>query len=154
SDFSSVSARSALAYRRRVQMVFQDPYSSLNPRMSIGECMAEAVSMRGPEFPTHAARRAGGQRLVGLVGLPPHPLERYPHPFPGGQRQRIAIARALAVQPDLLILDEITSALDVSVQATILNLLRRLQRQLGVSYIFISHDLSVVRVMSDIVAVM
>src|SRR5262249_36283052 len=142
------------AHRRRVQMVFQDPYSSLNPRMSAGEILDEALATRGGRFGSRRERAAESRRLVDLVGLPASTAGRYPDQFSGGQRQRIAIGRALAVGPEVLILDEVTSALDVSVQATVLNLLRDLQRELGLSYLFISHDLSVVRMMSDAVAVM
>ena len=150
-DVTADKKRNRPEFRRRVQMVFQDPFSSLNPRMSVGEAIGEVVTRRG----TARNERAGEvTRALGLVGLPTSALHRYPHQFSGGQRQRIAIARALAMRPDVIILDEVTSALDVSIQAQILNLLRDLQRQLGVSYVFISHDLSVVGVMSDDVAVM
>ncbi len=151
-DYSAMAARTSLAYRRRVQMVFQDPYSSLNPRMSVGELLGEALTTRGGR--SRGERAAESQRLIALVGLPANTLGRYPHQFSGGQRQRIAIGRALAVGPEVLILDEVTSALDVSVQATVLNLLQDLQAELGLSYLFISHDLSIVRLMSDEVAVM
>jgi peptide/nickel transport system ATP-binding protein len=134
-------------------MVFQDPHSSLNPRMSVGEALLEALSMRGHEL-SRSRRRQELLSLLDLVGLRKDAVDRYPHQFSGGQRQRIAIARALAVGPDVVIADEVTSALDVSVQATILNLLKDLQRELKLSYLVISHDLSVVRLMSDRVAVM
>jgi peptide/nickel transport system ATP-binding protein len=153
-DCTSQSARDSPRYRRRVQMVFQDPFSSLNPRMSVGALLDEALIMRGGEFHSRRRRAAESARLLELVGLPAEARSRYPHQFSGGQRQRIAISRALAVDPDVLILDEVTSALDVSVQATVLNLLRELQRRLRLSYLFISHDLSVVRLMSDEVVVM
>jgi oligopeptide/dipeptide ABC transporter ATP-binding protein len=153
-DFTSTRSRNSRAYRRRVQMIFQDPYSSLNPRMSVREVLEEAVWMRGGKHADRRRARIEVLRILDLVGLPADSLERYPHQFSGGQRQRIAIARALAVGPDMLIADEVTSALDVSVQATILNLLRDLQRELDLSYLFISHDLSVIRLMSDQVAVM
>ncbi|MEA3076379.1 MAG: peptide/nickel transport system ATP-binding protein [Actinomycetota bacterium] len=150
-DYTSRRKRNAPEFRRRVQMVFQDPYSSLNPRMTVEETVSEVLprAQRG-----RAVRHKEVARLVDLVGLPTSALQRYPHQFSGGQRQRIAIARALAVQPEVVIHDEVTSALDVSVQATILNLLKELQRELGLSYLFISHDLSTVRYMSDRVAVM
>jgi oligopeptide/dipeptide ABC transporter ATP-binding protein len=153
-DHTAARSRGAASFRRRVQMVFQDPYSSLNPRMPVGEALAEAVSMRGPEFRHRSRRRQEVLWLLDLVGLPADTLDRYPHQFSGGQRQRIAIARALAVRPTVIIADEVTSSLDVSVQATILNLLKDLQRELQLSYLFISHDLSVVRLMSDQVTVM
>jgi peptide/nickel transport system ATP-binding protein len=150
-DVTPARARGTRAFRRRVQLIFQDPYSSLNPRMRVGDALAEAVAQRGVR---RSLRAAEALRLLDLVGLPRTALERYPHQFSGGQRQRVAIARALAVGPELVINDEVTSALDVSVQANILNLLRDLQRELGLSYVFISHDLSTVRYMSDAVAVM
>jgi peptide/nickel transport system ATP-binding protein len=135
-----------------VQMVFQDPFSSLNPRMTVGQAVGEGLSRRRDL--SRSARRAETLRALQLVGLSATALARYPHQFSGGQLQRIAIARALAVRPHLVILDEVTSALDVSVQATILNLLQGLQHELGISYLFISHDLSVIGVMSDLVVVM
>jgi oligopeptide/dipeptide ABC transporter ATP-binding protein len=151
-DCTSSRARNALSYRRRVQMVFQDPHSSLNPRMRIGEAIGEALARR--EDLNRSQRRAERRRVLELVGMSENSLDRYPHQFSGGQRQRIALARALALRPDIIVLDEVTSALDVSVQATILNLLRDLQAELGVTYLFISHDLSVIGIMSDVVAVM
>ena len=138
-------------FRRKVQMVFQDPYSSLNPRMTVGEVLREALDIRGVHG-RQAQKEAA--RALDMVGLPAGALGRYPHQFSGGQRQRVAIARALALGPEILVLDEATSSLDVSVQATILRLLRSLQRELKLSFLFISHDLSVVRYMSDTVAVM
>jgi peptide/nickel transport system ATP-binding protein len=151
-DHTPRRKRTSPAYRQRVQMVFQDPMSSLNPRMTIGEMLGEAVSiqqrLRGAE------RRDEIVRAVELVGLDERALSRYPHQFSGGQRQRIALARALAVRPEVIVMDEVTSALDVSVQASMLNLLRDLQAQMSLSYLFISHDLAVVGAMSDVVAVM
>jgi oligopeptide/dipeptide ABC transporter ATP-binding protein len=132
-------------------MVFQDPQSSLNPRLTVGSMLEETLARR--RLP-RSRRRAEALRILDLVGLGSRALDRYPHQFSGGQRQRVAIARALAVEPQVVIWDEVTSALDVSVQATILNLLKALQRELGLSYVVISHDLAVVRVMSDVVAVM
>jgi peptide/nickel transport system ATP-binding protein len=150
-DCTSARVRNSKAWRRRVQMVFQDPDSSLNPRMTIGVALGEALSTR--DVP-RGKRRTEALRILDLVQLPASTLDRYPHQFSGGQKQRIAIARALAVRPELVVLDEVTSALDVSVQATILNLLNELQRELQLSMLFISHDLSVVGLMSDQVAVM
>ncbi len=137
---------------RRVQLVFQDPYSSLNPRMTVRETLTEA--MQAHRSVGRAERDAELARLLDVVTLAANALDRCPHEFSGGQRQRIAIARALAVRPDVLIADEITSALDVSVQASILNLLREIQREVGVACLFISHNLAVVRHVSDRVAVM
>jgi oligopeptide/dipeptide ABC transporter ATP-binding protein len=152
SDCTPMRSRNAVDYRRRVQMVFQDPYSSLNPRMTIDRAIGEAITLRG--VGARSERRQAVLRALELVGLGESALKRYPHEFSGGQRQRIAIARALAVGPEVLIADEVTSSLDVSVQATILSLLKNIQSETGVSLLFISHDLSVVRHMSDRVAVM
>ncbi|MEU0555057.1 ABC transporter ATP-binding protein [Dactylosporangium sp. NPDC006015] len=135
---------------RRVQMVFQDPYSSLDPRMTIGASIAEAV----PRGTAAAARRAEVARLLDLVELAPERARQYPAQLSGGQRQRVALARALAARPDVIVADEITSALDVSIQGTVLNLVRDLQRRLGLSMLFISHNLAVVRYVSDVLAVM
>ena len=140
------------AMRSRIQMIFQDPYSSLNPRLSVG-AMIDEVLQRHRDL-NAAQRRQEVGRLLEMVALDPLFADRYPHQFSGGQRQRIAIARTLASQPELVILDEVVSALDVSVQAEILNLLRELQREFHLSFLFISHDLSVVRYMSDSVCVM
>jgi peptide/nickel transport system ATP-binding protein len=134
-----------------VQYLFQDPYASLNPRRTIGQSLAEALGFRG--IGGRASEEAA-RALMTQVGLRPEHLDRYPHAFSGGQRQRIGIARALARQPRALILDEPVSALDVSIQAQIINLLEKLQNELGLGYLFIAHDLSVVRHLSDTVAVM
>jgi len=139
--------------RRSVQMIFQDPYASLNPRMRVFDLLEEGVLTLRPELDA-AARRTLLETLVDRVGLRHEALQRYPHEFSGGQRQRIAIARALAVEPQLIVCDEPTSALDVSVQAQILNLLKQLQRDLGLSYLFITHHLGVVEYIADRVAVM
>jgi oligopeptide/dipeptide ABC transporter ATP-binding protein len=139
-------------YNRRVQMVFQDPYGSLNPRMTVGEALSEALRVHRLVPPARVAARVA--ELLDLVGLPAAAAARLPHEFSGGQRQRIAIARALSVDPELLIADEIVSALDVSVQAQIVNLLLELQERLGLAMLFVSHDLRVVRHIAHRVAVM
>ncbi|GAA2874605.1 hypothetical protein GCM10010517_35320 [Streptosporangium fragile] len=133
---------------RRIQMVFQDPYASLDPRMTVGASVAEGLRV------PRAARRAEAERLLSLVSLPVSLAGRYPRELSGGQRQRVAIARALGAEPELLVADEITSALDVSVQGAVLNLVRSLRAELGLSMLFISHNLAVVRYVSDVVAVM
>ena len=139
--------------RRRMQMVFQDPYGSLDPRMSIGEAIAEPMVIHMPGL-NHAERKAQVERLLTRVGLAPEQQGRLPSEFSGGQRQRVAIARALAVEPDLLVADEPVSALDVSIQAQIVNLMMDLQAERGMAYLFVSHDLKVVEHVADEVAVM
>jgi len=150
-DLARAEGAALRALRRRMQMVFQDPFGSLNPRMRVGEIVAEPLRLAGVASSERAARAVV---LLEQVGLAPEHATRFPHQFSGGQRQRIGIARALALDPALVICDEPVSALDVSVQAQVVNLLRDLQRARGLSYLFVSHDLRVVRHVSDRVAVM
>ncbi|UOY04008.1 dipeptide ABC transporter ATP-binding protein [Blastococcus sp. PRF04-17] len=152
-DVARMGARALKAYRREVQIIFQDPYASLNPRMTVGDIVAEGWSVHADIAPRQG-RLKRTQDLMDRVGLNPDFVNRYPHQFSGGQRQRIGIARALALQPEVIVCDEPVSALDVSVQAQVVNLLEDLQDDFGLSYLFIAHDLSVVRHISDRVAVM
>ena len=151
-DLLALDANELRAFRRQAQIIFQDPYASLNPRMTVGQILSEPLALHN--LVPQAGRRARVQEILTLVGLEPRFARRYPHEFSGGQRQRIAIARALAVEPKLIICDEPVSALDVSIRSQILNLLRDLQQRLGLSYIFVSHDLAVVKHIADRVAVM
>jgi peptide/nickel transport system ATP-binding protein/oligopeptide transport system ATP-binding protein len=151
-DITQLDAAGMRSKRRAMQIVFQDPYGSLNPRMRVAELIAEPLVIHG--VGDSASRAARVQRLLDLVSLPDSALQRYPHEFSGGQRQRIGIARALALEPEFIVADEAVSALDVSVQAQVINLMRELQRDLKLTYLFISHNLAVVRNISDRVAVM
>ncbi|MFC4493534.1 ABC transporter ATP-binding protein [Streptomyces ovatisporus] len=152
-DVTRLSGRALKAVRRNIQMVFQDPYTSLNPRMTVGDIVGEPFDIH-PEAAPRGERRRRVQELLDVVGLNPEYVNRYPHQFSGGQRQRIGIARGLALRPEIIVADEPVSALDVSVQAQVVNLMERLQDEFGLSYVFIAHDLSVVRHISDRVGVM
>jgi oligopeptide/dipeptide ABC transporter ATP-binding protein len=151
-DLLALDANQLRAFRRDAQIIFQDPYASLNPRMTVSQILSEPLALH--DLVPASGRRQRVEELLRLVGLEPRFARRYPHEFSGGQRQRIAIARALAVEPKLVICDEPVSALDVSIRSQILNLLRDLQDRLGLAYIFVSHDLAVVKHIADRVAVM
>ena len=152
-DMHASSGAAMRKMRRDIQIVFQDPYTSLNPRKTVGDIVGEPFDIH-PDVVPRGGRRRRVQELLDLVGLNPEHINRYPHQFSGGQRQRIGIARGIALNPKVLICDEPVSALDVSVQAQVVNLLEKLQDELGLAYVFIAHDLSVVRHISDRVAVM
>ena len=152
-DIGKLSGKALRAVRRNIQMVFQDPYTSLNPRMTVGDIIGEPYEIH-PEVAPKGDRRKKVQELLDVVGLNPEYINRYPHQFSGGQRQRIGIARGLALRPEIIVADEPVSALDVSVQAQVINLMDRLQSEFELSYVFIAHDLSIVRHISDRVGVM
>ncbi|HMA77014.1 MAG TPA: ABC transporter ATP-binding protein [Candidatus Krumholzibacteriaceae bacterium] len=151
-DFLALKGKELRKTRRRIQMVFQDPYSSLNPRMTIGNTIAEGIKIH--KIVERRKVRTRVHSLLDKVGLPPAAESRYPHEFSGGQRQRVGIARALAVEPDIIIADEPVAALDLSVQAQIINLIRDLKEDMGLTYLFVAHDLGVIKHVSDNVAVM
>ncbi len=152
-DVSQLRGGDLVALRRRMQVIFQDPYSSLNPRMKVGDIVAEPIKVHGIER-NPARRRARVGELLAMCGLDPRFVDRYPHEMSGGQRQRVGIARALSLEPEFIVCDEAVSALDVSIQAQVVNLLEDLREQLGLTYLFIAHDLSVVRHLCQRVAVM
>ncbi|MBR5344489.1 MAG: ATP-binding cassette domain-containing protein [Clostridia bacterium] len=150
-DISKLEGRALMTYRRRMQMIFQDPYASLDPRMTVEDIIAEPLKLQGVK---KLERRLRVRELIGRVGLKADHLNRYPHEFSGGQRQRIGIARALATKPDFIVCDEPISALDVSIQAQVINMLEEMQEEMGIAFLFISHDLSMVSHISHRVGVM
>ena len=152
-DISGLGRKDLVALRRRMQVIFQDPYSSLNPRMKVGDIIAEPIKVHGVE-PDAKRRRARVRELLSICGLDPKFADRYPHEMSGGQRQRVGIARALALDPEFIVCDEAVSALDVSIQAQVVNLLEDLRERFKLTYLFIAHDLSVVRHLCQRVAVM
>ncbi|CAN5732107.1 dipeptide ABC transporter ATP-binding protein [soil metagenome] len=152
-DVNRMERRELVALRRRMQVIFQDPYSSLNPRMKVGDIIGEPIKVHGIE-PDAGRRRAKVRELLSVCGLDPKFVDRYPHEMSGGQRQRVGIARALALDPEFIVCDEAVSALDVSIQAQVVNLLEDLRERFGLTYLFIAHDLSVVRHLCQRVAVM
>ena len=152
-DISKIKGRDMKAFRKDMQMIFQDPYASLNPRMTVGEIIEEPMIIHNI-YNTHEEREARVVELLKIVGLKPDHIRRYPAEFSGGQRQRIGIARALAVNPKFIVCDEPISALDVSIQAQVVNLLKDIQKEMGLSYLFIAHDLSMVKHISDRIGVM
>lgn len=151
-DITNLSNKKMFPYRKKMQMIFQDPYASLNPRFTVGEIIEEPMIIH--KMGTAHERKAIVQELIETVGLKPDHIRRYPHEFSGGQRQRIGIARTLALRPEFIVCDEPISALDVSIQAQVINMLIRLQKELGLTYLFVAHDLSMVKHISDRVAVM
>ena len=152
-DIAELSGDELKKFRKSVQLIFQDPYASLNPRMTVGEILREPLVIH-QVYPTRQEQDERVAELLRLVGLKPDHVRRYPHEFSGGQRQRIAIARTLALDPEFIICDEPISALDVSIQAQIINLLKQIQKELGIAYLFIAHDLSMVKYISDRIGVM
>jgi oligopeptide/dipeptide ABC transporter ATP-binding protein len=151
-ELTTLKGAALKPFRRRMQIIFQDPYASLDPRTPIGDSIGEGLRIH--DLGTDAERREKVRKMMDLVGLAPYHARRYPHEFSGGQRQRIGIARALVLEPDLIVCDEPVSALDVSIQAQVLNLLKQLQRDLGLTYVFVAHNMGVVEHISDRVAVM
>lgn len=152
-DVTKIRGRHLAEFRRNVQMIFQDPYASLNPRMTVGEIIREPMDIHHI-FQTKEEREQRVRELLDIVGLKPDHIRRYPHEFSGGQRQRIGIARTLALNPQFIVCDEPISALDVSIQAQVINLLEHIQKEMGISYLFIAHDLSMVKHISDRIGVM